>query len=1128
METVTEDAHTALKLQRMGWDTAFLAIPLAAGLATERLSLHIGQRARWARGMCQIFRVDNPLFGKGLKIGQRLCYLNAMMHFQFPLPRFVFVTAPLAYLLFGANIIAAAPDLLLAYALPHLFHAIYTNSVLQGRYRYSFWGEIYETVLAFALIRPTLASLWNPSKGKFNVTDKGGTLDEAYFDSEAVRPHLITLALLLAGIIWGAVRMVFSEDFAVNPFVLGLNLVWALLNVTILLAAVAVAMEAKQVRNAVRVGISLPAVLHLSNGHTARAETCDFSMGGMRLSNPYGDAFAEETVEDVEISFDGKAMLFPVSPITADPHFLRFRFQDLPLRQRRKLVNVVMGRADAWVPDKLNAADHPFRSFSGVLRAVTGLFSSGNRDNAWLRWQRNLFGNWKFLLVLTTVIALGWAIVANRAWAGEADFSRQISLQDAGFDKPITINGNGNSFGVHFSIRKDEVVTGATFKLSFSYPDSTFPRGALLEVSLNGQHLEDIELDAFRGDGFSTDIKIRPEFIVSQNDLNFRIRSQQAITCSAGQLMTERQNKVLIDQNSVLNLKLLRLPRPDSLENFPAPFFDEGIMRHVSIPVVLPENADGDVYESGAIVASYFGSLVSFRSVSFPVHHGRIPAENSIAFVIGNQIAGITLSPLEGPEIRLIANPVSPLNKLLLVMGRNSRELKQASEYLVSGAPLTGKRQLASVLMLPQRHAYDAPNWIDTSMPVTLGELTSKESLTARGIYHEANEVNFRAPPDIFRWRSKPIKMDVHYLFPEGEWLNERTSRLNITLNGQYLTSLPVNAVGVKASVMQMLGDDIRQQRAIIEIPPSLLYGENKLEFYFDLQIHPASDCKNVMDSNIVSRVLPTSTIDFSDSEHFTALPNLSYFVSSGFPFTRMADLSDSLVMLPEKPATEEIATFLAVMARMGQSTGLPAYKVDVRLGITGGVHDTGKDVLLFGYPDQLEPALAGSVFHVADHKISLDEGNLVSNWRAIIAGDWSRELKQAKRQLDALDNFAGILSFLSPHHSDNVVVVMTASQSESWASLVTDLASSQVAKEAIGDLLVFNNQYLRAFHVGTTKGSGNMSWDKSIRWYFGNHVLLLLVLMLGAILLAATLLYRILSRHADQRLSGTKKNDHD
>ena len=38
VETVTEDAHTALKLQRRGWNTAFLDIPLAAGLATERLA----------------------------------------------------------------------------------------------------------------------------------------------------------------------------------------------------------------------------------------------------------------------------------------------------------------------------------------------------------------------------------------------------------------------------------------------------------------------------------------------------------------------------------------------------------------------------------------------------------------------------------------------------------------------------------------------------------------------------------------------------------------------------------------------------------------------------------------------------------------------------------------------------------------------------------------------------------------------------------------------------------------------------------------------------------------------------------------------------------------------------------
>ncbi len=104
-ETVTEDAHTALKLQRMGWNTAYIDARLSAGLATERLALHVGQRIRWARGMTQILRIDNPLTGTGLNLYQRLCYLNAMLHFQFPLPRIAFLTSPLAYLLFGQNVI---------------------------------------------------------------------------------------------------------------------------------------------------------------------------------------------------------------------------------------------------------------------------------------------------------------------------------------------------------------------------------------------------------------------------------------------------------------------------------------------------------------------------------------------------------------------------------------------------------------------------------------------------------------------------------------------------------------------------------------------------------------------------------------------------------------------------------------------------------------------------------------------------------------------------------------------------------------------------------------------------------------------------------------------------------------
>ena len=56
VETVTEDAHTSLRMQMNGWNTAYINIPQAAGLATERLSGHVKQRIRWARGMIQIGR----------------------------------------------------------------------------------------------------------------------------------------------------------------------------------------------------------------------------------------------------------------------------------------------------------------------------------------------------------------------------------------------------------------------------------------------------------------------------------------------------------------------------------------------------------------------------------------------------------------------------------------------------------------------------------------------------------------------------------------------------------------------------------------------------------------------------------------------------------------------------------------------------------------------------------------------------------------------------------------------------------------------------------------------------------------------------------------------------------------
>mgnify|MGYP001176628168 CR=1 FL=1 len=155
-----------------------MRIPQAAGLATESLSAHIGQRIRWARGMVQIFRLDNPLFGKGLKLASASATLtpcstsSPVFRASSSSRRRWPFCCPCLY-----HLCARADDR--AVVLPHMIHASLTNSKIQGKYRHSFWSEIYETVLAWYIAPPTFVALINPHKGKFNVTAKGGLVEKS-------------------------------------------------------------------------------------------------------------------------------------------------------------------------------------------------------------------------------------------------------------------------------------------------------------------------------------------------------------------------------------------------------------------------------------------------------------------------------------------------------------------------------------------------------------------------------------------------------------------------------------------------------------------------------------------------------------------------------------------------------------------------------------------------------------------------------------------------------------------------------------------------------------------------------------------------------------------------------------
>ncbi|MGK9175831.1 UDP-forming cellulose synthase catalytic subunit [Yokenella regensburgei] len=367
VETVTEDAHTSLRLHRRGHTSAYMRIPQAAGLATESLSAHIGQRIRWARGMVQIFRLDNPLFGKGLKLAQRLCYVNAMLHFMSGIPRLVFLTAPLAFLLLHAYIIYAPAIMIALFVLPHMIHASLTNSRIQGKYRHSFWSEIYETVLAWYIAPPTMVALFNPHKGKFNVTAKGGLVEEEYVDWVISRPYIYLVLLNIVGVMVGVWRYFYGpENEILTVFV---SIAWVFYNLIILGGAVAVSVESKQVRRAHRVEISMPAAIAREDGHLFSCTVHDFSDGGVGIKINGQSQVLEGQKVRLLLKRGQQEYAFPTMVVRVSGNEVGLQLMPLTTQQHVDFVQCTFARADTWAlwQDSF-PEDKPLESLLDILK----------------------------------------------------------------------------------------------------------------------------------------------------------------------------------------------------------------------------------------------------------------------------------------------------------------------------------------------------------------------------------------------------------------------------------------------------------------------------------------------------------------------------------------------------------------------------------------------------------------------------------------------------------------------------------------------------------------------------------------------------------------------------------------
>ncbi|CAN7353134.1 cellulose biosynthesis cyclic di-GMP-binding regulatory protein BcsB [Caballeronia sp. LjRoot31] len=703
-----------------------------------------------------------------------------------------------------------------------------------------------------------------------------------------------------------------------------------------------------------------------------------------------------------------------------------------------------------------------------------------------------------------------------------------LTFSDLGALDPLQLRGTDGQNGVPFSVRSDEVVTSAVLHLIYSYSPSLLPSISQLKVLVNGEVAATLPVPREQaGILVARDVSVDPRFITEFNHLNVQLIGHYTQQCE------DPSNSTLwasVSNASSLELTYASLESKPDLAALPAPFFDRRDVRRLELPFVFAQKPSAATLEAAGAVASWFGSLSGYRGAVFPAQIDNVPLSgNAVVFATSDQHpAGVKIPDISGPTIAVVDRDTPSRGRLLLVMGRNDAELKTAAKALGIGQnTLSGTTATITQLNdFAPRKPYDAPNWLPTDRPVRFGELAEARDLSVTGYNADAVRVNMRVPPDLFMWQTKGVPIDLGYRYTVRPAPDRST--LNINVNDDFVQSLRIPAVATSTFDLgryfnQVMPDKTAAARHEIYVPPLLLTPRSQLRLHFYYDYPKTGECQGRVLDNVVGSIDPNSTIDLSGFPHYMALPDLAAFANGGFPFTRMADLSETAVIMPNDPNSADFSLYLLEMGRMGASTGYPVTGVTVaQADQVDNLAD--KDLLILGSPGR-QPLLQSWAKQMPfsgdgesrNFELSDVAFKVVDWWHG--AHGVERLPARADLSLVSASGDALITGFESPLKSSRSAVALISSAGQSDADLSAALLDNDVLPEIQGAMAVIHGRDVTVTSNGQAYYVGRLSPFEYMRWALSSHPLLLVLGGLLAAIIFAALFYRSLRAIAARRL---------
>ena len=698
------------------------------------------------------------------------------------------------------------------------------------------------------------------------------------------------------------------------------------------------------------------------------------------------------------------------------------------------------------------------------------------------------------------------------------DVSYSLTFKQLGSTKALNLRGIDGRSSLPFSVRADEVITKATLKFTYTASPDLLADLSKINVIINGEVAASLPLPKeTAGTPVSQVVDLPAHLITEYNVLTLQLIGHYVPTCEDPQ---HSSLWATISNLGVLEFSTESAPVANDLALLPEPFFDIRDGRTLNLPVVFLGTPDNSTLEAAGTISSWFGARARGRVLNFPTSIDTLPAKGNAIVLVGSKsvIPGLRLPGPTGPALAVIANPNDPNGKLLLVQGRNGKDLKLAAAALATATKtLVGQSMaITQPAELSPRKAYDAPNWLRSDRPVKLGELSTASALNVTGYDPGDIAIGLRLPPDLFTTNDKGIPLDLKYRYtPQPTAVN---SSLIVKANNNFVKSyplLPMERLTGAPLLAKLQADESLPMQATTRIPLAMLQSRSKIDLRYMYDYTKQGECRDVIVDNVRGAIDPESTLDISGYSHSLAMPNLAAYGGSGYPFTRMADLSQTAVVLPDAPHIQELSTYLNLLGRLGESTGYPGTAITVgRSAQVAELADKDLLVIATGVDQPLIKNWAASLPSALEdnRRTGLrDQFSSLVGWVTARLPEILKPAVAAATGTAVLPPFSStglsayVAGFESPLRSGRSVVLFWGSEpTVLQTGVVAFLGAEGEAPQIAGGLTILRGQKVDTVAVEPTYSISDLDWFTRTRLALsGNVGLLLLFCALGVFLVA-------------------------